>query len=222
MKFTKFRFRTIADYDSKIKSQEEKYDDCKKFFWWRSVLFRAACLQKKKLKYFGWRKDYIHFVLERRGKNNYFPGGYNRCFLHFLVYLLNLNFMGQFSELWPQDKENKWWSKQNFNIFVNTQIMIELNDLKEEKFYLDVWNKKVNFCMFMIIIFRYFHFFRKNSLKHDFAFFFFHSRFYLLNLFRLGCLFFEKFRNLQSLIHINHVWNAQNYFFFHFYCKQFL
>ena len=33
MKITKFRFRTIEDYDSLKKSQEEKNDDCKKFFF---------------------------------------------------------------------------------------------------------------------------------------------------------------------------------------------
>ena len=142
------------------------------FFWWRSVLFRPACLRKRKLKYFGWRSDYMNSVLECRGKNNYFPGD-SRCFLHFLVYLLNWNFMGQFSEIWPQDRKNKWWSKPNINIFVNLETMIELNDLEEEKFYLDVQNRKINFCMFMIIFFCYFHFFKKTSLKFVFAFCFF-------------------------------------------------
>ena len=100
----------------------------------------------------------------------------SRCFLHFLVYLLNWNFMGQFSEIWPQDRKNKWWSKPKFNIFVNLQIMIELIDLEEEKFYLDVQNRKIIFCMFMIIFFCYFHFFhffRKTSLNFVFAFYFF-------------------------------------------------
>ena len=143
-------------------------------------------------------------------------------FLQFLVYLFNLNFKGQFSEFWHQDEENKWWSKPNFNISINLQTMIELNDLKEEKFYLDVWNRKVTFCMFMIINFCYFHFFKKNSLKFVFAFYFFSFSLFLLKLFRLGCLFFRNFRNLQSLDLINQVWKAQNCFFFHFYCEQFL
>ena len=129
--------------------------------------------------------------------------------------------MGQFSEHWPQDKKNKWWSKPKFNISVNLQTMIELNDLKEEKFYLEVWNRKVTFCMFLVIIFCYFQFFKKKSIKFVFAFYFFYCHSYLLNLFRLRC-FFWIFRNLQSLVHINRVWNAQNCFFFHFYCKQFL
>ena len=132
------------------------------FFWQRPVLFRPVCFRKRKLKYFDWRSDYIQIVLECRGENNYFPGGYNRCFLHFLVYLLNLNFMGQFSEIWPQHKENNWWSKPNFNNFANLQTMIELNDLKEKKFHPDVKIRKVNFCMFMIINPFYFHFFKKN------------------------------------------------------------
>ena len=67
-----------------------------------------------------------------------------------------------------------------------------------------------------------FSFFQKKIPSSSFSpFVFFHSHFYLLNLFRLGC-FFWKFQNLQSLVHINHVWNAQNCFFFHFYCKHFL
>ena len=143
------------------------------FFWRRPVLFRPACFRKRKLMYFGWRGDCIHIVPECRGKNISFPGGYSRCFLRFLVYLLNLNFLGQFSEIWPQHKENNWWSKPNFNSFVNSQIMIELNDLEEEKFYLDVQNRKIIFCIFMIIFFCYFHFFRKTSLKFVFAFCFF-------------------------------------------------
>ena len=98
--------------------------------------------------------------------------------------------------------------------------MIELNDLKEEKFYLDVWNRNVTFCMFLIIIFCYFHFFKKNPWSSFSPFIFFYSLSYLLNLFRLR--FFWIFRNLQSLVHINQVWNAQNCFFFHFYCKHFL
>ena len=138
MKLTKFIWELLRIMIPKYNPRRRNMMTARSFFWRRPVLFRPTCFRKRKLKYFGWRGDCIHIVPECRGKNICFAGGYSRCFLRFLVYLLNLNFLGQFSEIWPQHKENNWWSKPNFNIFANLQTMIDLNHLKEEKFYLDM------------------------------------------------------------------------------------
>ena len=60
--------------------------------------------------------------------------------------------------------------------------------------------------------FQLFSIFQKKFPQVRFCLLFFFILFFLLNLFRLGCLFFRSFRSLQSLDLITLVWKAQIFF----------
>ena len=190
------------------------------FFLMAICTFQTSLFANEKIKVL-WLKKWLYTYCSRMSwKEKLLSRWIKLMFFTFLSLYFEFEFHGSIFRTLTPGQKNKWWSKPKFNISVNLQTMIELNDLKEDKFYLEVWNRKVTFCMFLIIFFCYFHFFKKNPWSSFSPFIFFYSHSYLLNLFRLR--FFWIFRNLQSLVHINQVWNAQNCFFFHFYCKQFL